>query len=68
MQKYDIILTILSMPPVDRIEIIDRAFNDFDSDNSNDNEALWAEESERRLEGYLNSSIEAIPAADVFNL
>lgn len=67
MQKKDIIQTILSLPPLDRIEIVDKIMEVFNSCEHNDIEILWAEESERRLDAYLNGFISAIPANEVFN-
>ena len=65
MQKEDIIRTIISMPPLDRIEIIDRVYESFDNNNTDENEKLWAEEAERRVTAYLNGEIEAIPLEEV---
>ncbi|MBM2816510.1 MAG: hypothetical protein HW421_3272 [Ignavibacteria bacterium] len=66
LQKNDLIRTILSMPPMDRIDIVDKVLEGFNSNNEDDFEYLWAEESERRLDGYLNGSIKAIPSNEVF--
>jgi putative addiction module component (TIGR02574 family) len=65
LEKNELIKSILSMPPVDRIEIIDTILNDFNS--KNDFEKEWVAESEKRVDGYLNGSIKAIPIDDVFN-
>jgi hypothetical protein len=67
MQKKDLIRTILSMPPMDRIEIVDKVLEGFNSNPDSDFESFWAEESERRLDGYLDGSIKAVPAYEVFN-
>ena len=69
MQKDEIIRAILSMPPQDRIEIIDKIYEDFETERSEDKsedvsenyEALWAEEAVRRVEAYKKGEIEAIP-------
>jgi len=66
MLKDDILRTILSMTPIDRIEIIDKVFEDFDSDSTNDIEILWAEESERRIDAFTNGSVPVDSAEDVF--
>lgn len=67
MQKNDLIRTILSMPPMDRIEIVDKVMDGFNSNPDNDIAKLWEEESERRVDGYLDGSIKAISAKEVFN-
>ncbi|HPI20554.1 MAG TPA: addiction module protein [Candidatus Kapabacteria bacterium] len=64
--KEDIINTILSMPPTDRIEIIDKVYEDFDSHINSENERLWAIESEKRLDDFFNGSIAAKEAVNVF--
>jgi putative addiction module component (TIGR02574 family) len=66
LQKNDLIRSILSMPPLDRIEIVDKVMEGFNSNLDNDFEILWAEESERRIDGYLNGSIKAVPIDEVF--
>lgn len=66
MQKEDIIRQILLMPPIDRIEIIDKIYEGFDNDNSADYEALWAEEAERRIDGFLNGEIPVYSLEEVF--
>ena len=65
-QKNDIIRAILLMPPIDRIEILDKVYENFNIDSANDFEDLWAEESEQRIDGYLNGSISTNTAEDVF--
>ena len=54
------------MPPTDRIEIIDKVYEDFDSLINSENEKLWAIESEKRLDDFLNGSITANTAENVF--
>jgi len=64
--KNDIIRAILSMPPIDRIEIIDKVIDDFNTDGTTDYESLWTEEAESRIDGYTNGSIPVHNAEDVF--
>lgn len=64
--KNDIIRAILLMPPIDRIEIINKVFDDFNLEIDEDCEKLWAEESERRIAGFLDGSIEAFSMDEVF--
>jgi len=67
MQKDDLIRTILSMPPIERIEIVEKVLNGFNSEKDTNIENLWKDESESRLEGYLKGEIKGIPSDDVFN-
>jgi len=64
--KNDIIRAILLMRPIDRIEIINKVFDNFNLDKDEDYETLWAEESERRIAGFLDGSIEAFSMDEVF--
>ncbi len=66
-QKNDLIHTILSLPPLDRIEIIDKLLDGLTANQESDFDAFWAEESERRLDEFHNGSILTIPASEVFN-
>lgn len=66
LQKEDIINIILTMPPTDRIEIIDKVYEDFDSCVNSENERLWAIESEKRIDDFLNGSIKSNSAENVF--
>lgn len=65
-QKNDLIRTILSMPPLERIDLVDRVLQSFNSKEETDYEQNWAEESELRVEGFLNGSIKSIPAPEIF--
>jgi len=65
-EKNDLIRTILSMPPMDRIEIVDKIFEGFDLENSTKNDHFWAEESEKRIDAYLDGSNPIISSEDVF--
>ncbi len=66
MGKNEILQSILSLPPTDRIEIINKVFEDFDSISHDNFDKLWAEESEQRLDGYLDGSISVRSLDDVF--
>jgi len=53
------------MPPIDRIEIIDRIYEGFQTEKSNEFESLWSNEAESRVDGYLRVEIEIIPLEKV---
>jgi putative addiction module component (TIGR02574 family) len=63
--KDGIVRAILSMPPFERIEIIDKIYEGFESDKSENYERLWAEEADSRVEAYLKGDIAAIPLEEV---
>ena len=66
MEKSEIINSILSLPADVRMEIIDKVYESFDSEDSNEIEALWAEEADRRVEAILNGEMKTIPAVEVY--
>jgi putative addiction module component (TIGR02574 family) len=55
----------LSLPPVDRAEIIERLFRSFDSSADRKVDRAWAEEVESRIDGYDQGKIGASSAEDV---
>ena len=65
-QKEEIIQTILSMPPLDRIEIIDRLYESFDDEDQVAYDREVAEEADRRVEAFLRGEMETIPAEEVY--
>ena len=65
-QKEEIINIILSMPKEDRIDIINRIYEEFDTDNKEIYEAIWADEAENRIDAYLKGEIETIHGKEVF--
>jgi len=55
-----------ALSPIERIELIDKIYRTFDSENDRDIEKAWAEESERRIAEYRKGAAETVPAEDVF--
>jgi len=66
MQKEEIIQTILSMPPLDRIEIMDRVYDSFDDDDQDEYDKEIAEEADRRVEAFLRGEMKTTPAEEVY--
>lgn len=56
----------LSLPPVDRAELIEELFFSFDDVDRKALDALWAEEAEDRIEAFNRGEFSAIPADEVF--
>ncbi|MFA6291733.1 MAG: addiction module protein [Victivallales bacterium] len=55
------------LPPIERIELIERLFFSLDSKNERERiDRLWAEEAESRLSAYERGEMKAIPAKEVF--
>ncbi len=55
------------LPPIERIELIERLFFSLDSTHERRRiDSMWAEESESRLSAYERGEMEAIPVKEVF--
>jgi putative addiction module component (TIGR02574 family) len=56
----------LTLPPVDRAELIEELFFSFDVGDRKELDQLWAEEAECRIEAFRRGEFTAIPANEVF--
>ncbi len=56
----------LTLPPVDRAELIEELFFSFDVVDRKALDALWAKEAEDRIEAFQRGEFSAIPADEVF--
>jgi putative addiction module component (TIGR02574 family) len=56
----------LELPPVERAELVEEIIASFDLPANADIDALWARESEDRLDAYDRSSLKARSAGKVF--
>lgn len=56
----------LTLPPVDRAELIEELFFSFDDNDRKALDQLWAEEAESRIEAFQRGEFTAIPADEVF--
>ena len=55
------------LPPIERIELIEHLFISLDSKTERERiDALWAEESEKRLLAYEQGKMTSVPASEVF--
>ena len=55
----------LSLPPIERAELIQRLFQSFDVSKDNHIDTAWTEEVESRVEAYDKGLLTASPAEDV---
>ncbi len=55
----------LSLPPIERAELIQRLFQSFDVSKDNHIDTAWTEEVESRIEAYDKGLLTATPAEDV---
>lgn len=65
--KKDILEAIFSLPPTDRIEIIETVMDDFGNPETKELEKIWADEADKRIDAFLKNEVSTIPAEDVFN-
>ncbi len=61
-----ILAEALNLPPRERAELIEKLLSSFDHKNPKEIDALWARESEDRIDAFNSGKIEAIPAKEVF--
>jgi putative addiction module component (TIGR02574 family) len=55
----------LSLPPIERAELIQRLFQSFDVSKDNRIDTAWTKEVESRVEAYDKGLLTASPAEDV---
>lgn len=67
LQKDELVADILSLLPIERLEIIDKLIASFDSDSHDEVSISWAAESERRIDSNINGDIKEINSDIVFN-
>lgn len=54
-----------ALPPVERAELVEQILSSFDFPSRENIDALWAIESEARIDAYDQKKIEAVPAGRV---
>ena len=67
LQKDELVADILSLLPIERLEIIDKLIASFDSDSHDEVSISWAVESERRIDSYIKGDIKEVDSDIVFN-
>ena len=61
-----ILADALTLPPVDRAELIEELFFSFDGIDRKTLDQLWADEAESRIDAFRRGEYAAIPADEVF--
>ncbi|MCI0628522.1 MAG: addiction module protein [Acidobacteria bacterium] len=57
----------LSLPPTERVELVELLLSSLDSPSQQQIDQLWAQEAEDRLDAFERGEIQAVSAQDVFN-
>ncbi len=57
----------LTLPPVERAELVEQILSSFEFPSRGDIDALWAKESEARIDSYDQKKIKATSASKVFD-
>ncbi len=65
-QAQQILKKALLLPPMERAELIERIFNSFDHRGKDNFDALWAKETEARIDAFERGKLKAISAKKVF--
>ena len=66
LQTKQIFEEVLSLPPVERAELIEKVFHSFDYSGRNNFDALWAKEAEARIDAFEQGKLKDVPARKVF--
>ena len=56
----------LSLPPKSRAKLAGKLLESLDVSKQRENDALWAEEAENRLDAFEQGKLQAIPGPEVF--
>ena len=65
-QSEKVLEEALSLPPIERAEIVERLLSSFEFSERKAVDELWAKEAESRVDAYERGEISAVPAKDVF--
>ena len=60
-----VLKSALSLPPLERAELIERLFLSFDPDGRRPVDSAWGREIEARIDAYDAGEVDASPAQDV---
>ncbi len=56
----------LSLPPIQRVELVERILSSFEFPARHEVDALWADEVEDRIDAYERGALESLSADEVF--
>jgi len=57
----------LELPPIERVELIEKLLTSFELKKRKSIDELWAKEAEDRIDAYDNEKISSVPMKEVFN-
>lgn len=66
MESKKVLEKALTLPPVERAELVEQILSSFEFPSRQDIDALWAKESEARIDAYDLKKIKAASASKVF--
>lgn len=64
--KLQVLSDALTLPPIERAELIEELFFSFDTTSRSHIDQLWVAEAENRIDAYERGEFAAIPAETVF--
>lgn len=65
-QGKQILADALTLPPIERAEMVEELLSSFEFPSRKTIDELWAQEAESRIDAYERGEITAIPAKKVF--
>ena len=65
-QTQQILRDVLSLPPVDRAELVEKILASFEFPADKEIDAAWAKEAEDRIDAFERGDIGSTPANEVF--
>ncbi len=64
--SQELLKQALSLPPIQRVELVERLLSSFEFPARHQLDALWADEVEDRIDSYDQGKTVSIPADEVF--
>ncbi len=66
MSSEQVLYEALQLPPLERVNLVEKLLASFEFPSRKTIDELWAREAEDRIDAYERGAINAIPAKDVF--
>lgn len=65
LQTKQILKEMLSLPPIERAELIESMFHSFDYSGRDNFDALWAKEAEERIDAFEEGKLKSVSVKKV---
>jgi len=65
-QTQQILKKTLSLPPIERAELVEKVFDSFNGSRKNNLDRRWAQEVESRIDAFEEGKLKAVSAKKVF--